>query len=150
MHLPRGHRTASISSPSLTGHVLAAVVAAALHHGGRARVAHAEALGGHAPEVGLAAGGACRASGCQVSGVGGGGVSSRQRGDSLGRHPQRQAGGAVPAAPQGVPYSTTLPTMMFSSALNLDSRGGYTAITPPLRPCPTGDGETGFGESRCS
>mmetsp|Transcript_29811 Transcript_29811/g.51463 ORF Transcript_29811/g.51463 Transcript_29811/m.51463 type:complete len:1285 (+) Transcript_29811:323-4177(+) len=36
------------------GHVLAAVVAHALHHGQRARVAHAEPLAGLAPEEGLA------------------------------------------------------------------------------------------------
>ena len=40
------------------GHVLAAVVAHALHHRDGAGVAHAEALGRHAAEVALAAGGA--------------------------------------------------------------------------------------------
>ena len=38
------------------GHVLAAVVAHRLHHRVHAAVAHAEALAGHAADVGLAAG----------------------------------------------------------------------------------------------
>ena len=59
VHYPSPHPSAR------TRHVLAAVVAAALHHGVCARVAHAEALSGHAPEVSLALGCAC--SGLQCS-----------------------------------------------------------------------------------
>ncbi len=42
------------------GHVLAAVIAYAFHHGGGAGVAHRESLAGHAVEECLAAGGAVK------------------------------------------------------------------------------------------
>ncbi len=33
------------------------------------------------------------------------------------------------------PYSATLPTMTFSSALKVEFLGGYTVTRPPDRPC---------------
>ena len=40
------------------------------------------------------------------------------------------------ALPLVAPYKATLPIMIFSSCLNLDSLGGLTTIFPPDNPLP--------------